>query len=147
VAPDYETITPAEPFASNCLHHLDFTSVFQLAAESESGLLDAADRILLVPDLIAYWLTGTARTEATNASTTGLLGLDRRTWDRQLLELAGTDRCQLAELVEPGQTIGELTASATQRLGADRPVKVTAVGSHDTASAVVAVPFASKHSA
>jgi rhamnulokinase len=147
VALVHERIDPAELFARNGLQHLDFNTVFQLAAESESGLLDAADRILLVPDLIAYWLTGTARTEATNASTTGLLGLDRRTWDRQLLELAGTDRSQLAELVEPGQTIGELTASATQRLGADRPVKVTAVGSHDTASAVVAVPFASKDSA
>src|SRR5699024_5891122 len=69
VALVHERIDPAELFARNGLQHLDFNTVFQLAAESESGLLDAADRILLVPDLIAYWLTGTARTEATNAST------------------------------------------------------------------------------
>ncbi|MDA2804209.1 rhamnulokinase [Nocardiopsis suaedae] len=132
----------AELFTRNGLQHLDFNTLFQLAAERESGFLDLADRLLLLPDLLAYWLTGQARAEATNASTTGLLSVADRTWDTELMERLGYPPGLFADLVGPGERIGPLTAGVAGRLGADRGrVQVTAVGSHDTASAVAAVPF------
>lgn len=132
----------AELFARNGLQHLDFNTVFQLAAERESGFLDLADRLLLLPDLLAYWLTGRARAEATNASTTGLLSVADRTWDTELMRRLGYSPGLFADLVRPGERIGPFTAGVAERLGADRDrVQVTAVGSHDTASAVAAVPF------
>ncbi|GAA1117493.1 rhamnulokinase family protein [Nocardiopsis composta] len=138
----------AELFSRNGLQHLDFNTVFQLAAERESGFLDLADRLLLVPDLIAYWLTGRACTEATNASTTGLLSVTGRSWDTGLMRRLGYPAGIFADLVRPGEPVGALTAEVAGRLGAaGGGVRVTAVGSHDTASAVAAVPFASADAA
>ncbi|WP_413333272.1 rhamnulokinase [Brevibacterium sp. GP-SGM9] len=150
-------IDPADLYARNGLQHLDFNTVFQLAAEAETGLLDLADAIVLIPDLIAYWLTGTIRAELTNASTTGLLRVEDTIWDSELANLAGADPVLLPELIAPGQPLGTLTEAVAARLGAgsltsatstpDPGITVTAVGSHDTASAVVAVPFTTENSA
>lgn len=140
-------LTSAELFARNGLQHLDFNTVFQLAVESETGWLDLADEVLLIPDLLAYWLTERSHAEVTNASTTGLLSVTTRAWDTELLDELGLKRDILPPLVRSGEAIGQITDVAARRLGADPHVQVTAVGSHDTASAVVAVPFASKRSA
>ncbi|GAB3473293.1 rhamnulokinase [Nocardiopsis coralliicola] len=134
------TVSAAELFARNGLQHLDFTTLFQLAGEP---LLGAADRLLLVPDLVAYWLTGTMRTEATNASTTGLLAADGGGWDRGLLHRLALPEHLFAPLVQPGEPVGAIAPGPAARVGvAPGGVQVTAVGSHDTASAVAAVPFA-----
>lgn len=69
----HRSIDPAELYARNGLQFLPFTTIYQLAAETVSGRIDLADRALLIPDLIGYWLTGRRVTERTNASTTGLL--------------------------------------------------------------------------
>lgn len=143
----HSRIDPAELFARNGLQHLDFNTVFQLAVESDTGFLDAADAILLIPDLIAYWLTGVARAEMTNASTTGLLDVTEKSWDLELSDRIGMKPGLLPELIEPGTVVGDLAEPVARRLQADPTIKVTAVGSHDTASAVVAVPFASKNAA
>lgn len=143
----HSLIDPAELFAHNGLQHLDFNTIFQLASEAETGLLDCADQLLLIPDLIAYWLTGSVFAETTNASTTGLLSVTEKSWDGQLLDRTGVASSLLPQLIEPGQGIGKLTESVATRLGAGSSVEVTAVGSHDTASAVVAVPFSSSRSA
>ncbi|WP_152347033.1 rhamnulokinase [Brevibacterium sp. CFH 10365] len=137
----HERVAPDELYARNGLQHLDFNTVFQFAVESESGFLHLADSALLIPDLIAFWLTGQMRTELTNASTTGLLSINDGGWDVVLMERLGLPSDMLPELVSPGERIGELSAPVTQRLGAADPIQVTAVGSHDTASAVVAVPM------
>ncbi|MGH8878329.1 MAG: rhamnulokinase, partial [Stackebrandtia sp.] len=110
--------------------------VYQLDAEREAGLLDVADRLLLIPDLIGYLLTGQAVTERTNASTTGLIDIDSGEWNRALLcELSIPDHL-FTPLVEPGTRLGPLRES----LGLDGACELVTVGSHDTASAVVAVP-------
>lgn len=140
-------IDPAELFNRSGLQHLDFNTVFQLAAENEKGFLGLADRILLIPDLIAYWLTGEERSEVTNASTTGLLSVSDRQWDPVVLSLTGIPPEILPALVSPGERIGHLTEPVAQRLGTTHAVEVTAVGSHDTASAVAAVPFAGSEGA
>lgn len=143
----HERVAPDEIYAHNGLQHLDFNTVFQLAVETETGFLDLADRALLIPDLIAFWLTGQMRTELTNASTTGLLSAHEGDWDVDLIERLGLPSDLLPALVSPGERIGDLSTPVTQRLGAADPIQVTAVGSHDTASAVVAVPMAGQNSA
>ncbi|PPF57272.1 rhamnulokinase [Clavibacter michiganensis] len=132
-----------ELYRRNGLQHLPFTTLFQLAAERD--VLRSADQALLVPDLIGYWLTGTARTEITNASTTGLLDPRTRTWDEELLARLDLPRGVLAPLIEPGTRLGTLLPTVADELGAPQNLGVVAVGSHDTASAVVAVPSTDDH--
>lgn len=129
-------VGPEKLYERNGLQHLPFNTLFQLAAEGP--VLDLADRLLLVPDLLAYWLTGTEATERTNASTTGLLDPRTGEWDRGLAELVGVPARVLAPLVDPGAALGRMTPEVAAVVGRDVPV--VAVGSHDTASAVVAVP-------
>ncbi len=109
------------------LQFLAFNTIYQLAAERR---LAEAERLLLVPDLVSWSLTGRAVCERTNASTTGLLDVHTRDWDPELLALVGLDPAQLGELVDPGTVVGDHDGTP-----------VVAVGSHDTASAVVGVPM------
>ena len=127
-------------YARNGLQVLPFNTIFQLAAAAGSVHLEAARRLLLMPDLLGHWLTGVTLTEVTNASTTGLLDVTTRTWSADILDRFaqsyGTDVARLLPpLVEPGTAVGRLRPS----LGLGEPALV-AVGSHDTASAVAAVP-------
>ncbi|WJX98651.1 rhamnulokinase family protein [Curtobacterium sp. 458] len=124
-------VTADELYRRNGLQHLPFNTVFQLAADPDAVL---ADRALLVPDLLGYWLTGVEAAERTNASTTGLLDATTRGWDQTLVAATGLPADLLPALRDPGDRLGTLLPS----LGGGVPV--TLVGSHDTASAVVAVP-------
>ncbi|MEU2205107.1 rhamnulokinase family protein [Microbacterium oleivorans] len=144
VEPVHRTHPHDALFARNGLQFLPFNTLYQLAAE-DRDLLALADHALLIPDLIGFWLTGQARTERTNASTTGLLRADTGEWDADLIAALGLSPCLLAPLVSPGEAIGDLSAEVADALGAQ--ATVTAVGSHDTASAVVAVPLASRDAA
>ena len=129
-------------YARNGLQFLTFTSLYQFAADERAA---DADTVLLVPDLLAHRLTGARVAERTNASTTGLLRVHDREWDVALAETIGLRPALLPALVEPGERIGRLRPELATRIGADLPV--VAVGSHDTASAVVAAPLASPDSA
>ncbi|MBH0117071.1 rhamnulokinase [Salinibacterium sp. NG253] len=121
----------AELYASNGLQFLAINTLYQFAAEEN---LADADGFLLVPDLINYWLTGRQVAEQTNASTTGLLNIATGQWDDALIEKLGYSRSLFPELVTPGTTLGPVRDELGIR------ADVIAVGSHDTASAVVAVP-------
>ncbi|MFE7629243.1 rhamnulokinase family protein [Kocuria sp. NPDC057446] len=147
VAAVHAQVGPEELYARNGLQHLPFNTVFQLAADRIAGDLAVADRGLLVPDLVAYWLTGQQVAEATNASTTGLLDPRTRQWDTGLLDELGVARGLLAPVVAPGTTIGALLPAVAAELGAGPGPTVTAVGSHDTASAVAAVPSTAEDAA
>ncbi len=140
VAAVHDVISPADLYARNGLQFLPFNTVYQLVAERGSGALDAASMALLIPDLIGYWLSGTRVTEVTNASTTGLLDVHRRTWDRDLMALLGLPETVFAPLGEPGDVIGPLRDDVRHETGATAETLLTLVGSHDTASAVVGVP-------
>ena len=132
-------ISYPELFARNGLQFLPFNTLYQFAAESEE-LLNFADAALLIPDLIGYWLTGEARAEQTNASTTGLTRTDG-TWDEELLATLGLPRGLFPAIIRPGDRLGAVRPELAASLGAPDGISVTAVGSHDTASAVVAVPM------
>jgi len=96
--------------------------------------------MLLLPDLIGSWLTGAEVAEATNASSTGLLDVHRRTWDTELATMLGLPASLLAPLATPGEVIGPLLDHVGDETGIGPETLLTLVGSHDTASAVVGVP-------
>ncbi|MHB1171904.1 MAG: rhamnulokinase [Lacisediminihabitans sp.] len=133
-------VSAAELYAANGLQHLSFNTLYQLAAEQLAGGLEGADTFLLIPDLIAYWLTGRQFAERTNASTTGLLNVQSREWDDALIQRLGLPRGIFPELVEAGTSIGGFLPGVAAELGASAGIGVSTAGSHDTASAVVAIP-------
>jgi sugar (pentulose or hexulose) kinase len=141
VAGVHRLMDPVELYRTNGLQFQPFNTVYQLAADQSSGLLAAADSFLLLPDLLAFWLTGRPVAERTNASTTGLFDVSTRSWDQALIERLSLPRGLFPELVEPGEHIGGLRPEVAAEVGATGAVDVVAVGSHDTASAVVAVPM------
>lgn len=131
-------VSPAELYASNGLQFLPFNTLYQFAADRNVG---DAESFLLVPDLLAYWLTGRQVAERTNASTTGLLSITSGEWDDALIGTLGYSRSLFPQLVDPGTTLGQLLPEVAVSVGS--ALEVVAVGSHDTASAVVAVPASS----
>ncbi|GLY32689.1 rhamnulokinase family protein [Kineosporia sp. NBRC 101731] len=135
VASVHEQFDAAELYRRNGLQHLPFNTVFQLACE---GFLDVAETVLLIPDLLTYWLTGTQVAERTNASTTGLLDPRTGRWDLALAADLGFSSSLFPRLVDAGTGVGSLGTEAAGVVG--RALPVVTVGSHDTASAVVAVP-------
>jgi len=135
----HDRISPQDLFARNGLQHLPFTTLYQLAVDRQRRLLRLADTMLLIPDLLTHWLTGTTVAERTNASTTGLLRADTGEWDADLARRLDVDPALLPPLVDAGTDLGPIIGPARHETGIDG-VHVTAVGSHDTASAVVAVP-------
>ncbi|WP_395106814.1 rhamnulokinase family protein [Actinomadura sp. SCN-SB] len=120
------------------LQFLPFNTVFQLVAAGAG--LERASRLLLIPDLLAFWLTGEAGAERTNASTTGLLDVRTGEWSRTLLGTLGLPARLLPDLRDPGGVIGTPRSDVAEDAGLPRDLAVTAVASHDTASAVAAVP-------
>ncbi|WP_031522130.1 rhamnulokinase [Streptomyces sp. NRRL F-5123] len=133
---------PAALYAATGVQYAPFNTLYQLAAARGTAQLAAARRLLLVPDLIAYWLTGEQGTELTNASTTQLLDPRTGRWASEVAAAAGVDLNLFAPLRRPGDPAGVLLPAVLAETGLDGPVPVTAVGSHDTASAVAAVPAA-----
>lgn len=137
---------PAETlYAAAGLQVQPFNTIFQLVAASGDPLWAQAGTLLLMPDLFDFWLTGRRAAEVTNASTTGLLDVGRRTWSKETcytlaLQYGVPVPRILPELVEPGTVLGPTRPGV---LSAEVPV--VAVGSHDTASAVVAVPSESRN--
>jgi rhamnulokinase len=130
-------LVPAdELYAANGLQHLPFNTSFQLTADAEAGTLQLADGFLLIPDLIGYWLTGESFAERTNASTTGLLDPRTHEWDDALIARLGLPRAVFPKLIDAGSVVGPVLPS----LALGSHLSVSTVGSHDTASAVVAVP-------
>ncbi|GII77076.1 rhamnulokinase [Sphaerisporangium rufum] len=119
------------------LQFLPFNTVYQLLAEPA---LDRAHAMLLIPDLLAFWLTGAIGAEATNASTTGLYDVRARAWSHELARRLDLPPAILPPLREPGTPAGTLRAEVAEEAGLPGGVEVTAVASHDTASAVAAVP-------
>ncbi|WP_104182119.1 rhamnulokinase family protein [Arthrobacter sp. B0490] len=135
----HRAVPPERLYARTGLQFLPFNTVYQLAAERSLAGVQA----LLIPDLLAYRLTGERRTESTNASTTGLLDAATGTWAADLFDPLGLAPDLFPPLIEAGETIGTLSSPVADRTGLPPATRVVAVGSHDTASAVAAVPATS----
>jgi rhamnulokinase len=128
-------VPAAEMYAITGLQYLPFNTAYQLLAEPPWRLA-AARTLLMVPDLLSYWLTGEIGAEATNASTTQLYDVHTRSWSTDLMGRLGIPARLFPPLRQPGSPAGSLLPQD----GLPGGLPVVAVGSHDTASAVVAVP-------
>lgn len=137
----FETVSRWDVFARTGIQIMPINSLYQLYSMKLGGsaaLRDAA-RLLFMPDLLNYWLTGVARNEVTIASTSQFYDPRAGCFAGGMLERLGISTGILAELVEPGRPIGALLPRLAQETGLGA-VPVYAVGAHDTASAVAAVP-------
>ena len=123
---------------------LVFNTIFQLAARhrAEPKLFDAASRLVFLPDLFHFWLSGQIATERTIASTSSMLAVQTGQWDTELVAGLGLPTDILGQIVEPGTVLGGLREEVAETTGASPAVQVVAPASHDTASAVAAVPAA-----
>ena len=123
------------------IQFMDFNTVFQLFTikENDPKLIEGCDKILFIPDALAYMLTGNAVMEYTVASTSQMLNPNTGDLDTEVLDILGISRDKFGSSVKPGEIIGRLTKEVQDYTGLSG-VPVVAVAGHDTASAVIAVP-------
>jgi rhamnulokinase len=123
------------------IQFMRFNSIFQLLAMKRAGspLLDVAETMLLVPDLLHYWLTGMKVVEYTNASTTQMIDPVTRSWARDLVAAFGLSDKLLGTIVQPGTVLGPLRTQIVSQTGLTS-IPVIAPATHDTGSAVAAAP-------
>ena len=133
-----EVVNFNELYSHTGIQHAVFNTVYQLYADKLSGKLDKAEKFLTVPDYMHYRLSGVMVNEYSNASTTALLNAEKRSWDYELIEKYGFPKKIFQKIVEPGTVLGRFTKEIIDEVGFDAYVVVPA--SHDTASAVMAVP-------
>lgn len=126
-----------EIFRRTGLQFMPFNTLYQLASETRPS---SAAKLLLIPDLVNFFLTGRAVTEYTNATTTQMLNAVSRQWDAGLLEQLDLPPHLLAEVVQPGTEIGPLKPSLASAAGLTG-VRVIAPATHDTGSAVAGAPL------
>jgi rhamnulokinase len=131
-----ESIGKEKIYSRTGIQFLHFNTIYQLIAAKNTVSYQEAKGFLLLPDLLNYILTGVASSEVTNSSTTQLLNSRTRTWDSELIELVGLNIEKFPALHEPGFEIGRVRGH-----GELDGLMVTATASHDTAAAIVGVPF------
>ena len=138
-------IPDEELFARTGIAFNSFNTLYQLYAMKEEGdpALESAQDLLFLPDLLAYFLTGRKGTEYTIASTSQLLNPFTRDWDRELMEKLGIPAHIFGEVKLPGTVRGTLLPEIAKECGVAE-IPVIAIGGHDTASAVAAVPAQEK---
>jgi len=143
----FKTVPQEEIYQRTGLQFMQFNTLYQLASEvrAERPELQLAEQMLMIPDLLNYWLTGRATNEYTNASTTQLFDAKKRAWDLDLIRKLNIPEKIFGDIIEPGTVIGSLTPELQKELGGN--ADVVAVGTHDTASAVAAAPLQSKNCA
>lgn len=137
----FTNVDRSEHYAVNGTQVMEINTLFQLLSmkETDNPQLKIADKLLFMPDLFSFFLTGEANTEYTIASTSELLDAQKREWDWQLIDRIGLPRHLFCPIVMPGTVRGRLRKDIAIETGLGE-VDVIAVGSHDTASAVAAVP-------
>lgn len=135
-----ERIDAAELYELTGLQQLPFNTLYQLVAAQGTAALETAETLLLLPDLLGYWLTGEIGAERTNASTTQLYDVRAGEWAHALADKLDLPTSLLPPLRDAGEVVGPLLPAVAEELGVTHDVPVIGVGSHDTASAVVGVP-------
>jgi len=126
---------------------MPYNTLFQAYEDQQERreLLSSAKHMLMLPDILGYWLTGNISSEPCIASTTQMLNAQSRDWDSDILRAAGLDASLLPPLQESGSTKGELLPELAKSLDC-KPFPIIACCSHDTASAVLASPLIDENS-
>ena len=135
-----ERVPEAEIYRTTGIQFMPINTLYQLLAMENSSLLEVAETLLMMPDLIGYWLTGERACEYTDATTTQLYDADAGDWAWDLMRKMGVPERLFPGIVAPGTRLGPLLAEVARETEVQEGLPVTAVASHDTASAVVAVP-------
>ena len=137
----FSQVSREEIFGETGLQFMEINTLYQLIAmrEANSSILDAAESFLMMPDLFHWLLTGEKGNELTNASTTQMLNPITKNWSQKLIEGFNLPGHIFGEVVDPGTVVGPLRTTVLEQVGLEG-TKVVRPGTHDTASAVVAVP-------
>lgn len=140
----FATMSREEIFAETGLQFMPINSLYQLVAmkRDQSPLLEAAESLLMIPDLFHWMMTGERSNEHTNASTTQMFNPQTGQWSQSVLERFGLPGRMLAPTTQPGANLGPLRERVRAETGLGGDVNVILPGAHDTASAVMAVPAA-----
>jgi sugar (pentulose or hexulose) kinase len=141
MAEAFRRVPHEEIFAATGIQFMQLNTVFQLLAQTieDPEVLARARTLLMMPDLLNYWLTGAKVCERTIASTSQILDPYKPAWATGLLDRLGIPTHFLPTIVEAGTKLGGLLPAVVEETGA-KDVQVITPGSHDTASAIAAVP-------
>ena len=136
----YKIISEDDLYARTGIQKQMFNTIYQLMAlkVKKPEQLAAAETMLMIPDYFHYMLSGVAANEYTNATTGQLVSPETKDWDMELIEKLGYPKKIFRKLVTPGTVLGDLTAEVAAEVGYN--CKVVAPATHDTGSAVIAVP-------
>lgn len=137
----FERVPPEIVYAKTGIQFMRLNTLYQLFSmtQAKSPLLDSATDLLFIPDLFHFLLCNEKRTEFSFATTSQLYNLHEKQWDKELIDAAGIDRSLFQEVCPPGTVLGSLSDDVRLETGLGQ-ISVVAPGSHDTASAVAAVP-------
>ena len=139
-----ERVSHGEIFAASGAQFMEINTLYQLLAshENDPALLASADKFLMIPDWLHFKMCGARVGEFTNATTTQFFHPTKKQWSVELLQKLGLPTAMLPEVVQPGTRLGALLPALRERTGLHAGVKVIAPATHDTGSAVAALPVA-----
>jgi rhamnulokinase len=145
----FEVVPREEIFAHTGIQFMQINTLYQLYSmvRGSDPQLDAADTLLVIPNLFTYWMTGQKAAEYTHATTTQFYDARERRWAAELLERLSIPTRILPPVVEPGTVLGDLVPEVAEEVGLRHPAPVIATATHDTASAVAAIPGLDEKSA
>lgn len=137
----FKTMPKEKLYGITGIQFMELNTLFQLISlkKYRPWMLERANKMLFMPDLFGYMLTGKMCAEYSIASTSQLIDLDKRTWSKEILDAFGIKESIFAPLVQPGTVLGELSKEICEECGVD-PVPVISVCGHDTQSAITSVP-------
>lgn len=133
-------VSSAELYTKTGIQKQNFNTVYQLYADKKNGRLKNAKYFLMMPEYLSFKLTGVCKNEYTNATTTGLVNANEKTWDTQIIHVLGLTEGLFKPLSLPSSSVGDLSAEVQKEVGFNSTVIFAP--SHDTASAVCACPMA-----
>ncbi|WP_319477743.1 rhamnulokinase family protein [Marispirochaeta aestuarii] len=138
----FSRISREQIYSETGIQFMQINTLFQLAAEAEQNRegLARAERVLMIPDLLNYWLSGIMANEYSIATTSQLYNPVKRCWSRPIFEALKLEPSLFTDVVMPGTVLGPLRPDLAKEIGAEHQILVAAVACHDTASAVAAVP-------
>ena len=129
-----------EIFVRTGIQFMPFNTLFQLFAHQHEGLSARARTLLLMPDLINFWLTGNCAAEYTNATTTQMLNAETGNWDHELLQRLNLPASLLPPIIQAGTTLGPIRSELRDELEIDA-ASVVCPATHDTGSAIAGAPL------
>ena len=141
VEESFKTMPKEKLYGITGIQFMELNTLFQLISlkKYRPWMLERADKMLFMPDLFAYMLTGKMCAEYSIATTSQLIDLETKSWSKEILDAFGIKKSLFAPLVKPGTVLGELSKEICEECGVD-PVSVISVCGHDTQSAITSVP-------